>query len=270
MKENLDNLRKVLNQAVFEAGDILLKYFGEIERIDKKGEVDLLTVADKESENKIIEIIKAEFPSHQILAEESGQSVKSVNERYRWIIDPLDGTTNYAHKFPVFAVSIGVEFKGEIVLGGVYNPCSKEYFVAEKESGATLNGNPIKVSQTSSLDRSLIVTGFPYDRRSHADYYLRYYKEFMMRTHGVRRVGAAALDLCFVAAGRMDGFWEEKLHPWDTAAGYLIVIEAGGRVTDFWGQPYSPFKKQILATNGRIHNEMLEVFARVPPRSWPE
>lgn len=252
------SIKEVLDQAIRSAGDVLLKHYRSVKTLETKGEIDLLTVADKEAEATIIRVIRKAFPDHQILAEESGHIMKSQAD-YKWIIDPLDGTTNYSHSFPIFCVSIGVEHQDEIIMGGVYNPFAKEYFFATKGKGALLNDKPIRVSSVDGLDRSLVVTGFPYDRRQHIDHYLGYIREFLLRSHGVLRIGAAALDLCSVACGRLEGFWEEKLHPWDVAAGILIVREAGGECTDFSGRASSSYDTSILATNGRIHQEMLEV-----------
>jgi len=257
----LKELREVLLRTINEAGDVLMHYYGNLERVEtKSGEIDLITEADCRSEETIIAGIRRTFPEHQILAEESGARAPRSSE-FRWVIDPLDGTTNYAHTFPAFCISIGVERADSIVLGAVYNPYHRELFFAERGGGAFLNEKPIHVSQTGDLSQSLVVTGFAYDRRERADYYLRFFRAFMMRCHGVRRMGSAALDMCFVACGRLEGYWEENLKPWDTAAGWLIVEEAGGRVSDYSGEKFAIEKKQILATNGLIHNEMREVLA---------
>lgn len=249
----------VLETALDAAGDILMHHYGSLERVENKSEVDLVTVADRESEARIKQIIRDAFPDHGILAEESGEDYSGRRQDYRWIVDPLDGTTNFAHSFPLFSVSIGVECAGTLVAGGVLSPFYREKFLAERKCGATLNGRQIHVSKAHNLSNSLLVSGFPYDRRERMDYYLQYWKDLMQHVHGILRLGSAALDLCAVAAGRLDGFWEEKLHAWDTAAGTLIVEEAGGQVTDFKGAPYSPCDKQILATNGLIHSECLQV-----------
>lgn len=252
------SVREVLDQGIRAAGDVLLKHYGNLKTVEVKGEINLLTVADKEAEAAIIKVIRKAYPNHQILAEESGR-IKESQADYTWIIDPLDGTTNYSHSFPIFCVSIGVVHHDEIVMGGVYNPFAKEYFFAAKGEGALLNDESIRISSVDALEQSLVVTGFPYDRRENIDHYLRYIREFLLRSHGVLRIGAAALDLCSVACGRLEGFWEEKLHPWDVAAGILIVREAGGVCTDFSGRPSSPYDTSILATNGHIHQEMLDV-----------
>lgn len=257
----MKELREVLLRTIYEAGNVLMHYYGNLEHVEtKSGEIDLITEADHRSEEIIIEGIRKAFPDHHILAEESGLSVHHVSE-FRWVIDPLDGTTNYAHTFPAFCISIGVEHAGRIILGAVYNPYYRELFFAERGGGAFLNEKPIHVSQTRDLSQSLVVTGFAYDRRERADYYLRFFRAFMMRCHGVRRIGSAALDMCFVACGRVEGYWEENLKPWDTAAGWLIVEEAGGRVSDYSGGKFAIEKKQLLATNGIIHDEMREVIA---------
>jgi myo-inositol-1(or 4)-monophosphatase len=257
--DGMSELMDVIESALDAAGPILMRHYGALERIEKKGSIDLVTVADRESEAAIKQIVGARFPSHEVLAEESGAEYAGKEAGYRWVIDPLDGTTNFAHSFPVFSISIAVEHQGQVVAAGVENPYYRERFLAERGSGACLNRQPIRVSSTSALSESLLVSGFPYDRRQNIDRYLAFWREFTMRVHGILRLGSAAMDLCSVACGRLDGFWEEKLHPWDTAAGWLIVEEAGGRVTDFRGGSFSPYGKEILATNTRIHDECLEV-----------
>lgn len=255
-------LMEVLNRALDEGGAALMKHYGALERVEEKdSSINLVTAADREAEERIKAVIRAAFPSHEILAEESGADVSGKESGIRWIVDPLDGTTNFAHSFPLFAVSIAVEQDGEIVAAGVENPFYRERFLAGKGSGATLNGQPIHVSGAKSVSQSLMVTGFPYDRRERPDHYLAAWKEFLLRAHGVLRLGSAALDLCFVAAGRLDGFWEEKLNPWDTAAGWLILEEAGGRVTSHAGEPYSPYGPTILASNGAIHAECVQILS---------
>ena len=244
-------------KAAYEGGNVLVENLGSIHSIEYKGDIiNIVTNVDKESENRILDVILKEYPTHQILTEERG--IVGVSD-YKWIIDPLDGTTNYAHTFPFFAVSIALEIKGEIVLGVVYNPVNNELFVSEKNGGAYLNGERISVSKVSELDKSLLATGFPYDRRRKAEEYLTFFKNFMKRSHGIRRTGAASLDLCYLAMGRIDGFWELKLSPWDTAAGVLIIEEGGGEVTDFFGNRFNIYLNNIVASNGRIHKEMLDV-----------
>lgn len=255
-------LMNVLNQALDEAAAVLMKHYGALEQVEEKtSSINLVTVADRESEERIKAVITSAFPSHEILAEESGADYSGKESGYRWIIDPLDGTTNFAHSFPLFSISIAVEHGGDIVAAGVDCPFYQERFLAEKGRGATLNGRPIHVSKASSLSQSLMVTGFPYDRRERPDHYLAAWKKFLLEAHGVLRLGSAALDLCFVATGRLDGFWEEKLSPWDMAAGWLIVEEAGGCVTDHAGGPFSPYGASLLATNGAIHKECVQMLS---------
>jgi myo-inositol-1(or 4)-monophosphatase len=224
----------------------------------KSTPIDLVTEVDRACEAAILEILTARFPSHSYLAEESGGR---GDGEHRWLIDPLDGTTNFAHGYPQVSISIALTRAGQTLLGVVYDPLREEWFVARRGDGAFVNERPLRVSASDRLATSLLASGFPYDRREHADFYLSFFKAFMLRAQGIRRAGSAALDLCWVAAGRVDGFWEWKLKPWDTAAGALIVEEAGGRVTDFRGGPFDPCADQTLASNGRIHEEMLEVFA---------
>lgn len=243
-------------KAAREAGVIQRHYYGTIEEVTHKGEVNLLTHVDLASEKLIKEIIRAEFPDHDILAEESDLETGKDPE-FRWVIDPLDGTTNYAHSYPFFAVSIGVLYQGVPVAGVVYNPLLQEEFTAVRGGGAFLNGKPIHASKTKEGKAALFATGFAYDRKERTDHYLAIFREFMRLGHGVRRGGAAAVDLCYVAAGRVDGFWEEKLRPWDIAAGSLILKEAGGKVSMFDGSPLDLYGDNICASNGRIHEEML-------------
>lgn len=251
----MPEIMPTLETALQQAGFVLSRHYGKLERIDEKSEIDLVTAADRDSEAVIVEVVREAFPSHAILAEEGGATAGS---EYTWVIDPLDGTTNFAHGFPLFAVSIAVMQGDRAVAAGVYNPFYQEAFLAEAGSGATLNGEPIRVSKVQTLAKSLMVTGFPYDRRERMDHYMSGVSEFLNRAQGVLRLGSAALDLCSVACGRLEGFWEEKLNPWDTAAGWLLVTEAGGKVTDFSGGAFSPHGNQILATNGIIHEECIE------------
>jgi len=249
---------QTLQIALRSAGEVLLRHFGKITEFDRKSDIDLVTIADREAEQVIKGIISTAFPAHEILAEESGLQ-KGTKEGIRWLVDPVDGTTNFAHGFPVFAVSIAVERDGEIIMGGVFNPYYDEMFLAEKGKGATLNGEKISVSRIGTLRDSLMVSGFPYDRRERVLHYLKAWEIMIGRAQGLLRLGSAALDLCFVASGRVEGFWEESLQPWDTAAGFLILEEAGGKVTDFKGGQYNPYLKQILGTNGLVHDECLQV-----------
>ena len=252
-------------ELALEAGSVALRArFGALEAGDvaQKGasEIDLVTVADRESEAAVLAVLRGRHPEHAILAEESGGD-RGRHAGGRFIVDPLDGTTNFAHGMPIFSVSIALEVDGVIVAGGVESPILGERFLAERGSGATRNGRPIAVSRTPSLDRALLVTGFPYDRRARIDHYLAPVRAFLLEAHGVLRLGSAALDLASVACGRLDAFWEEGLSPWDTAAGMLLVQEAGGRVTDFRGDPFSPFGRETLASNGAIHERCIIVLA---------
>jgi myo-inositol-1(or 4)-monophosphatase len=235
-------------------------HYGAVDRVDEKGALDLVTQADRESEAAIKAIVRAHFPDHAIMAEESGAEGQGS---VRWIIDPLDGTTNFAHSFPVFSVSIAIEHDGRTVAAGVENPYSRERFLAFEGLGATLNGRRIRPSTEASLERSLVASGFPYDRRERIDHYLAYWKAFLGRCHGVLRLGSAALDLCSVACGRLEAFWEERLKAWDTAAGALIVAEAGGRVSSYEGGVFRPGDPNVLASNGLVHDECVALLAEV-------
>jgi myo-inositol-1(or 4)-monophosphatase len=244
-------------QVARDAGRILRDHQGRDFGVSRKStSLDLVTEVDLLSEQFIKEKISTYYPKHEILAEESGHHRSSSD--YRWIIDPLDGTTNYAHGYPLFAVSIALEHKGALIIGVVYDPVHEELFVAEKDGGATLNGRRIRVSTTEKLGDGLLCTGFPYDVRSdrrNVDYFSR----FISAAQAVRRDGSAALDLCYLACGRFDGFWEMGLKSWDMAAGKLIVEEAGGRVTKFDGREASIYEPEVLATNGLIHSDMMAV-----------
>ncbi|MBO9620451.1 MAG: inositol monophosphatase [Niabella sp.] len=251
-------LKDVLTAAVKAGAAELTRYFQKSFSIQhKEGRNNLVTDADHASEKAIIAVIRQHYPDHFILTEESGEL--ATQSDYKWIIDPLDGTINFAHGLPINCVSIGVEHRGEIILGMVYNPHMDELFFAEKGKGATLNGQPIKVSTETNAMQSCLVTGFPYVYINTANGPLQVFERFIKEGVPVRRLGAAAIDLCWVAAGRFDGFYEHKLQAWDSAAGYLIVEEAGGKVTDFKGDRYSPYQHRILATNGLIHEQMLDV-----------
>jgi len=243
-----------------EAGKILLEEFERPVRITYKGDVDLVTQADRRSEEAVVARLKKYFPDHAILAEEgSGHERPS---KFCWYVDPLDGTTNFAHGYPCFGVSIGLTEADKLIAGVVYNPVSKELFAAARGEGATLNGRKIHVSAIEELGTSLLATGFPSHKRAQNPN-IHYYWDFTLQSHGVRRDGSAALDLAGVAAGRFDGFWEFGLHPWDTAAGVLLVEEAGGRVSDFDGKPYKLGGRVILASNGHVHEEMQRVAAEI-------
>jgi myo-inositol-1(or 4)-monophosphatase len=247
--------------AAKEAGRIQMEHVGRSQSVEYKGEINPVTMVDKLCDQAITQLISNAFPDHEILTEESPFQKKGSS--WRWIIDPLDGTTNYLHGYPCYCVSIGLEIEGEVKMGVVYNPILHELFHAEKGGGAFLNGNRIFVSHEDRLNRSLLATGFPYDIREHADFYLRYFREFITKSFAVRRPGSAAIDLCYLAAGRFDGFWEWKLQAWDVAAGSLIITEAGGKVTGFNGQPFSIYSGEILASNGLIHEEMLQVVREI-------
>jgi len=256
----LDNLQTIAIQAVKESGAIQREWLGKEKKIEFKGEINLVTEVDKRCEERIIEIIREAFPEHNILTEET--PMPEGSSPYRWIIDPLDGTTNYAHGYPCFCTSVALELEGEICLGVIYDPLLDELFTAQQGKGAFLNGERIAVSKTERLTNALICTGFPYDLRESPENNVNHFNNFIMEARAVRRDGSAALDLCYVAAGRFDGFWELKLYAWDVAAGKLIVEEAGGRVTDFSGGDLDIYGQETLASNGRIHEEMVRVLER--------
>lgn len=242
-----------------DAGQILLEKFGRKLNIMKKGDINLVTEADLASESLIIERIKSYYPKHSILAEESGNAVIIGGDNtWKWIIDPLDGTTNFAHGYPCFCVTLALEHDGEIVIGVTFDPTRNELFAAERGKGASLNNKPIRVSEAEDLGNALLVTGFPYDFRDRPDF-ARHFSEFLVRSRGVRRDGSAAIDLAYVACGRFDGFWEEGLNPWDVAAGVLLIEEAGGQVTYYNGSPLSIYTPPICASNGLLHSQMLDV-----------
>jgi myo-inositol-1(or 4)-monophosphatase len=260
-----DEIENVALRAARAAGRIHLKRLSRINIVRKSNSIDLLTEADRESEAAIIEVIHRAFPTHAILAEESGASLHQSD--HRWIIDPLDGTTNFAHGFPQFCVSIAYQHRGYTQFGVIYDALKKESFTARQGRGARLNGKPIHVSTTDSLSTSLLATGFPYDRRERRRYYLCFWEAFMMRCQGVRRTGAAALDLTYVACSRTDGFWEFGLKAWDVAAGALIVEEAGGRVTNIDGSTLDIDAGKLVATNGRVHAQMIAVLEETRPEA---
>jgi myo-inositol-1(or 4)-monophosphatase len=253
----------VLNFAVEmarDAGRILIERQGRSLQISNKGDINLVTEADLAAEKLIIERINSYYPRHAILAEESGASnggQASVDE-WKWIIDPLDGTTNYAHGYPCYCVSIAAEHRGRIEIGVVYDPVADELFAAECGQGATLNDRSIRVSDIDELNRAMLCTGFPYDVRERPDF-ARLFSSFTMRAQAVRRDGSAALDLAYLACGRFDGFWEDGLNPWDIAAGVLLISEAGGQVSNFEGQELDIYTAKVLASNGLIHDSMMEV-----------
>jgi myo-inositol-1(or 4)-monophosphatase len=244
-----------------EAGALLMSFFGKV-AIEYKGEVDLVTQADRRSEELIVGRIRKQWPDHDLIGEEGSR--RETGSDFRWYVDPLDGTTNFAHGFPVFCVSMALEHRGERIAGVVYDPTRNEMFAAEKGAGSRLNGAPIHVSKTARLAESLVATGFPSYKR-HKNPNIHFYHQITLRTHGVRRAGSAAIDLCYVACGRFDAFWEFNLNSWDTAAGVLLVQEAGGRVTSFSDAPFNIDSREVLATNTLVHAEMLkemgEIFA---------
>lgn len=250
-------LKSILLQAAEAGGATMQQFFnGSFKISNKEGFNNLVTEVDHASEKVIIDIIKKQFPDHYILSEEAGALV--MDSTYKWIIDPIDGTVNYANGIPLCCVSIGVEYNNEMILGAVYNPFLNELFVAEKGKGATLNNKPISVSDKSDLLTSCLVTGFPYTYLDEPNGPLEIFGKLLRLGIPVRRLGSAAIDLCWVAAGRFDGFYEHKLNAWDSAAGFLMVLEAGGQVTDFAGNDYSPYQPHIAATNGKVHGQLLD------------
>jgi myo-inositol-1(or 4)-monophosphatase len=249
-----------------EAGALLLDFFARGVETEYKGDADLVTAADRAAEKLIRSRLGEVFPGHGIYGEEGTR--ERLDAEYRWYVDPLDGTTNFAHGFPQFCVSLGLEHRpagtaagadGVLAAGVIYDPTRDELFIAERGCGAFLNGKPIRVSRIARLAEALLATGFP-SRKRHSSPNIHFYHEFTLRSHGVRRAGSAALDLAYVAAGRVDSFWEFNLNPWDTAAGILLVLEAGGQVTDFSGHPYQLESREILASNGPIHAELVSLF----------
>ena len=243
-----------------EAGALLVSFYERRVPFELKGEFDLVTEADLASEKLVVERLQSRFPQHGIVAEEgSGHSSPS---EYRWYVDPLDGTTNFAHSLPIFNVTLALERAGEMLAGVVFDPIRQEMFTAELGSGAWLNNRRIRVSAVSRLESSLLCTGFP-TRRRHLNTNVHFYHQLAMATHGVRRTGSAAIDLAWVACGRLDGFWEFGLNPWDMAAGRLLVAEAGGRVTDMRGAPHTFQSPHLLADNGHVHEQIVEIFNEV-------
>lgn len=251
-------LKSTLLKAAKTGAALIKRHFDEPFEVSSKSTVnDLVTEVDKKSEEAIIEVIRQDYPDHYILSEEAG--TLKQDSPYKWIIDPIDGTVNYAHHIPICCVSIAVEYMGEVILGAVYNPFLNELFFAQKGFGASLNNKRIHVSQQDDVKRACLVTGFPYKWEEMENDPVQVFERLIKKGAPVRRLGSAAIDLCWVACGRFDGFWEHNLNAWDSAAGYLIVEEAGGKVTDFTGNIYSPYQKQLLATNGKIHDQMLRV-----------
>jgi len=254
---NLDKYLSAAKDAAYKAGKMLWENFNEAREIFFKGTIDLVTRFDTLSQKMIFKHLSTCFPDHDFLAEE-GLSEEKGSE-FRWLIDPIDGTTNFAHKFPVFCVSMALEKKQRIVLGVVYDPTREEMFSAVEGEGAFLNGEKIRVSSIDDLGKSLIATGFPYDIRESEVNNINHFNNFVTRVQAIRRCGSAAMDLCYVACERFDGFWELKLNPWDVAAGTLIVKEAGGQVSDFQNREYSVHGLETLASNGLIHQQMIDI-----------
>jgi len=257
MRQYLDDLEPIAR----EAGALLMSYFDRHIKIEYKGDVDLVTAADRASEKLIVERLQARWPQHGIVGEEGTRS--DTGAEYRWFVDPLDGTTNFAHGYPVFCISIALARKDDQLEAGVlFDPTRDELFAAEHGQGGSLNGKPLHVSKTARLADSILGTGFPSQKR-HQNPNIHFYQQLTLRSHGVRRAGSAALDLANVAAGRFDGFWEFNLNPWDTAAGVLMVQEAGGIVTRFDGSPFRLDSHEVLASNGLIHDELLTNFRNI-------
>lgn len=253
----MKELKDFIVNVTRDAGELLADKFSQSHEIHYKGEIDLVTEADKMSEDLIISAIKKKFPKHGILSEES--PAQNLQAEQRWIIDPLDGTTNYAHGYPIFCVSIALENEGVIVLGAIYDPLRNDMFFAERGKGAYLNGKKMKVSVTAKLSRSLLATGFPYDIRESKDNNIKQFNLMAMEAQAIRRAGAAALDIAYLACGRFDGFWELKLMPWDMAAACLMVEEAGGTVSNIAGGKWDIYSPDVLISNGLIHEQMINV-----------
>ena len=247
---------------VTRAGDIQLSRQASGFRVSKKGTTDLVTEVDLECERMCREVLADRFPAHDVLAEEGGVGNRP-GSRWRWIFDPLDGTTNYAHGLPIFCASLGLEIDGRTEVGAVYDPSRRELFTAERGRGAALNGSPLRVSDTATLIDSLLVTGFPYGVQRGTGDLMELFGSFLLQARAVRRLGSAALDLCYVATGRFEAFWEQHLKPWDVCAGALIVEEAGGRVTGMDGTPFDASAGHLVASNGSLHDEMLRVIREV-------
>lgn len=248
---------KVAEEASRMAGEMLRRHIDSSREIVYKGAVNLVTNFDRRSQEVIFSHLSSRFPDHDFLAEED--LCEQRGSEFRWIIDPIDGTTNYAHNFPIFCVSIALEWKSNVVCGVIYDPMRGEMFSAISGKGSVMNGHRIQISATGDLDKSLLATGFPYDIRESEINNIDHFVNFATRAQAIRRCGSAALDLCYVACGRFDGFWELKLSPWDVAAGVLIVKESGGRVSDFQGETASIYGKDLLASNGLIHEQMIQI-----------
>ncbi len=256
-------ITQIAIQSALKAGEVLKQGFGTAFKIsNKEGKNNLVTEYDLLAEKIIIDNIRGKFPDHNFLAEESGYTESGSRGNIRWIIDPLDGTVNFAHGLPIFSVSIAAESNGEVICGVVYHPMLDELFVAVKGQGATLNGNPISVSGTSDIDSSFLITGFPYNVNENPCNCIDLFVDIIKRGIPVRRLGSAALDLAYIAAGRFDGFWEISLNPWDVAAGILLVREAGGQVTQFNGREHELTSESMLATNGRLHGGLVSILTK--------
>jgi len=245
-------------EAVTRAGDLMMARFGHDVRVDKKGTIDLVTEVDVEVERMFRSLIEERFPAHQVLGEEFG-GASEIPAGSCWVFDPIDGTTNFAHGLPIFCSSVALEVNGRAEVAAVYDPCRRELFTAERGGGAQLNGRPIRVSRAAALVDAMLVTGFPYDVHQRVDEIVGLFAAFVGRARAVRRLGSAAIDLCYVAAGRLDGFWESDLKPWDIAGGALIVEEAGGRITGYDGSAFSSRGRQVLASNAILHAQLLDV-----------
>ncbi|MFO1463947.1 MAG: inositol monophosphatase family protein [bacterium] len=253
----MSEFTEIAAQACRLAGQLQLEGLKRARQIEFKGSINLVTDVDKACEKEIVDLLQGKFPDHDILAEEG--SGRRKDSEYKWVIDPLDGTTNYAHGYRLFCISIALERRGEIVVGAVYEPNRDEMFLAEKGSGAALNGERIRVSEVADLNHAMLATGFAYNVREAKNNNLDHFENFLMKAQAIRRDGVAAIDLCYVADGRYDGFWELNLFPWDVAAGLLMIQEAGGKVTDFRGRPFDIYAKEICASNGKLHEAMVAV-----------
>ncbi len=260
--ETPEALRDAACEFARAAGAILLEGYGRVHAPEKKGRIDLVTEYDRRSEALLLSRIRERFPAHAVVAEESGLHAGAEAHNVRWYCDPLDGTTNFAHNYPFFAVSIGVETDGEMAAGAIFDPVRGEMFAAAAGHGASLDGRPIRVSGIAALEDALLVTGFPYTLRERPEQHLPLFQDFLLRAQGVRRDGSAALNLGYLAMGRFDGMWEGDLSPWDVAAGSLIVREAGGVVTGYSGGPFQLDGRRIVAANPSLHAQLLEVVQR--------
>jgi len=256
----MSSFLETARETALEAGALLLNYFDRRVEYELKGEFDLVSQADHASESLIVERLRSRYPAHTVVAEEGRGA--AGDSPYCWYVDPLDGTTNFVHGFPVFCVSLALARENELLCGIIYDPLHRELFEAERGAGARLNGRRIQVSRVARLNDSLAATGFP-SRKRHLNVNVHFYYQVAMVSHGVRRAGSAALDLAYVACGRLDAFWEFGLNPWDMAAGILLVEEAGGRVSDMRGAPHSLVSPHLLADNGLLHEQMLEIFREV-------